>query len=424
MKFIMVTISMLCSLNVLAKNIILDETKVIELVKLQNEQLQISQLDIKKAKIQIKVNSSRLFPTFSAQFGVQKASGEGNLFPNAYDWNKNARINLSQPLYTFGKISGGIDVASSAYKMSQHSKELTKAEIITVAKKIYFSILYAKELVTIFQESHLNARNNRNALKKRVQFGRISQNDNLKMMADIAGRLPSLIEAKKNLSLSELEMRNLLAIPEDQKIIIIGNLNNLLFNNAVKRIKVNNLASIRLLTESLRLSDIGVKLAKSQMFPTLSSFVSYSPSIYTDSMWGDKLREQKDLSIGLNLSFSWSIGGEQLKNLNIERVKKRIALLKLNIQKRDELTKYNKLAKEYESLKEKLVADKNAVSLAKSSYQVMLESFKSGVISQLRLNDSEIFYTQQKISCATTLFSLLNTRANLERLILMQGKEE
>ncbi len=426
MNFVLFLVLTLCSSNAFGEDLILNEEKVIELVNLRNEQVQISELDISKAKLQTKISISRLFPTFSVQVGIQKANGEGNMFPNAYSWNKNARLTLSQPLYTFGKISSGIDLANSAYKISQHSKQLTISEITIVSKKIYYSILYSKELVKIFKESYLNASRNRNALKSRVTFGRISQNDNLKMKADVAGRLPSLIDAKKNLVSSKLSLKNLLNIGPNSKLIISENLNSFSSKdrNDWKGLNVDELASVKLLAESRQLSKISLKLAKSQLFPVLSSFATYSPSLYTDRLWGDKLREQKDLTFGLNLSFSWSTGGEQFNNINVEKVKLKIATLKLNAQKRDEFINYHKLIQELKSLKEKLIADQNAVNLAQSSYRVMLQSFKSGAISQLRLNDSEIFYTQQKISCASTMFSLLNTGADLERLLLMQRDEE
>jgi len=426
MNFVSFLALLLCSSSVFGEDLILNEEKIIELVNLRNEQVQISQLDLSKSKLQIKTSTSKLFPTLSAQVGIQKASGEGNIFPNAYDWNKNANLTLSQPIYTFGRISGGLDVANSAYKISQHSKQLTISEITTVAKKIYYSILYSKELVKIFKESYLNASSNRNALKKRVQFGRISQNDNLKMKADIAGRLPALIDAKKNLTSGKLSLKNLLNIVPHKKLSILDSLQSLSLrdNPILKELNVDKLASVKLLSETVKLSDISLKLAKAQMFPILSSFARYSPSLYTDRIWGDKLREQKDLTFGLNLSFSWSLGGEQLNSVKVEKVKKRIAILRMNAQKRDELVNYHKLLQELKSLKDKLTANKNAVRLAKSSYSVMLESFKSGAISQLRLNDSEIFYTQQKISYATTLFSILNIKADLNRLVLMQRDEE
>src|SRR5690606_10209886 len=59
------------------------------------------------------------------------------------------------------------------------------------------SAAFNKYLLEIAQDSLKNANNNKKALEERVQFGRINQNDNIKMQVDVAGREPLLYEAKK-----------------------------------------------------------------------------------------------------------------------------------------------------------------------------------------------------------------------------------
>jgi len=85
----------------------LDESKVIELALKRNETVGIAAQELEQAKEELSKANSNYFPTLSVSASVRKSDGEGNFLPYGYDWNHSGEIRLTQPIYTFGKITSG-----------------------------------------------------------------------------------------------------------------------------------------------------------------------------------------------------------------------------------------------------------------------------------------------------------------------------
>jgi len=63
------------------------------------------------------------------------------------------------------------------------------------------------------------------------------------------------------------------------------------------------------------------------------------------------------------------------------------------------------------------------VDLADKSYKVALQSFRTGSVSQLQLNDSELLLTRNKISLAQNILQSKFIESELERIQTMGVKE-
>uniref|UniRef100_UPI0035680E9C TolC family protein n=1 Tax=Halobacteriovorax sp. TaxID=2020862 RepID=UPI0035680E9C len=109
-----VTLVMLMTSSVSAEIVNLNEKKVIEMALERNESMGISQAEIEIAQSKIDASVSNLFPTFSLQAQIRKSSGKGSVLPYGYQWNESGSVGITQPLYTFGRISSGIDIAKAS----------------------------------------------------------------------------------------------------------------------------------------------------------------------------------------------------------------------------------------------------------------------------------------------------------------------
>lgn len=402
----------------------LDEQKVIDLAIKRNESIGIARQELEQAKESLSGANSNYFPTLSISAGITKADGEGNFIPYGYDWNQSGSIKLTQPIYTFGKISSGAGIAESAMRISELNTTATNAEVKSLAKQFYYRVLFNEELVKITYDSYNNALKNKKALEDRVSYGRISRNDNIKMQADLASRKPNWIIAKKNLRNAILDLKNYLALSYEDSVEVVSS--PLSPNKPIATTpSLDNLdetVDIKILKENIQLTDLSVELAKSQRLPDFGAFVSYSPTIAkTEFFSGETTHDQKDLSFGVQFTFEWDLGGSKNSEVAIKRSDFNIASLRLKQMKREIRTQYLKLKQDYEGLQERYDAEKEAVELAASSYKVALGSFRSGGVSQLQLNDSEIQLTQNRLSLAQTKLQLKISRAEMDRLLTKEN---
>lgn len=398
----------------------LDESKVIELALKRNETVGIAAQELEQAKEELSKANSNYFPTLSVSASVRKSDGEGNFLPYGYDWNHSGEIRLTQPIYTFGKITSGKNLAKSGKRISELNENATNAEVKNLARQLYYRVLFNKELVKITADSYQNASKNKKALEDRVSYGRISRNDNLKMQADLASRKPNWIIAKKNLQNAILDLKNYLDLDFQDKVTIESK--RFRAKEALTKVddleKLNETVDLKVLEENIKLSDFSLDLAKAQRLPDLGFFVSYAPTkARKDLFSGEITHDQKDISFGMQFTFDWDLGGSKNSEVAIKRSDRNIANLRLKQMKREIRTQYLKLKQDYEGLQEKFEAESEAVQLASSSYRVALSSFRSGGVSQLQLNDSEIQLTQNRLSLAQTKLQIQITRAEMDRLL-------
>ncbi|MDD0851528.1 TolC family protein [Halobacteriovorax sp. GB3] len=418
MRSILLGLSLIIGGQVLAQDLVLDEKAVIDLALKRNEAIGISKAELEIAKKKVDSAYSNLFPTMSASAILQKSKISGNISGSSDNWVDTGSLQVTQPLYTFGKISTAIDIAKVSKGLSRDKQLATKAEIENVSKKLFYSVLYAKELVKITNDSYQNALKNKQTLERRVSYGRISRNDNLKMQADLASRMPRLVDAKKNFELNKFELKNFLALESDFKVSGDLSNNQLEKKESPKSDSIDEIADVKILKKSLEISDLSVELSKAQRLPDLGAFASFSPTHLRNDAFGSEVANKEESAVGLSLTFDWPFGGSKNDAVEIKKIEKRVAALRLQEGKRSIKTQIDKINVQLESLKMKLDSEKRAVKLAESSYKVALGAFATGAVSQLQLNDSELLLTQNKLSLAGTLFEYMSVLSDLERLLV------
>lgn len=407
----------------LAQQIELNLEKAVELALKNNEGVAISSATLEKAENQISKARSGLFPTLKFEYNAVRTRTTPVLQNTQDAWYHGPSVTATQPISTFGRLSSAIELAKAQKNLYENDYIATKANIEKIAKTFYFSTLFNQELLQITKSSYENAQKNNQALKRRVSSGRISRNENLKMQADIASRKPRFIEAQKLYETSKLDLANFLGL--DPKTVIV--INDKL-KEGTKSTKTNgnqkleNLARVNVLSESISVSKSFEDIAKADHLPTLALFGSFSPTTYYDDFFSNEIRDQKSYSFGLKLTFDLPLGGEKFDEVAIRKVETRIAELRFQSGKRQIESRYLSITKEYEKLLEKLDASRTAVSLAEDSYKVALSSFTTGSISQTQLNDSELLLTSNKIDFAQNVLQLHLLSAELDEL-LTEGTE-
>lgn len=399
----------------------LTEADVVKLALERNELNAISKNQLKEAEYRLKQAKSYLYPKLTANAVIQKMYivPEKRL-PGGLQINQ-GNITLTQPIYTFGRLSSGVEIADLDKDITANSVKATRAEIEKTAKQLYYNAVYMKNLLKIAEESVANANKNKSALGDRVQFGRINQNDNLKMQADVASREPLLHEAKRGYEASLQDLASFLNIPRAELGSVDSSLEKI-SKGGVKEKRVEEFVDVRNAEKTVRLSAAQKELAKSDYMPTLSAFASYSPAHTPTDVALPGVLMTDTAAFGLRLDFELPLGGGKAYESKIRTVAENSAMLNLQRVKRDASKQQTSLIQQYQTLADKSEALKRAVDLAERAYKVALASFRNGSISQLQLNDSEILLTQNKISYVQNILQMKIIETELERL-QTEGKE-
>lgn len=393
----------------------LTEADVVKLALERNEINAITKNLIEQAENRYKKSRSYLFPTLKANASIQKfyVLPEKRL-PGGMRID-GAEFTLSQPLYTFGRLSSGVRMAELDKELTVNTSKATVGEIKKAAKALYYSAAFNKYLLEIAQESLKNANNNKKALEERVQFGRINQNDNIKMQADIAGREPLLFEAQKGYQAALEDLSYFL----DTRVESIQDIDPKVLDQEPKslnEVSATSLVDVRNAAKQVELAAAQETVAKRDYLPTISAFASYMPK-HTNlggSIPGVLLVDTA--VIGVRMDMEIPVGGAKTYEKREKVLAKTNADLNLKRVTREVSQKQKSLIHQYENLIDKRKSLRRAITLADRSYKVALASFKNGNVSQLQLNDSEMLLTSNKISYAQNLLAMKMIELDLERL--------
>ncbi len=393
---------------------VLSEAEVVRLALERNEINAISRNQLQQAELRLKKARSYLFPSLKANAVVQKLYivPEKRL-PGGIQINQ-GNITLTQPLYTFGRFSSGIEIATLDKDLTSNSVSATKAEITKTARQLYYNAVFHKHVLQIAEDSIANANRNKGALNERVSFGRINQNDNLKMQADVASRRPLELETRKNFEAALEELAYFLNYPIEE----LKNLEELTKLSEIKVMKkdIDDFVDVEAAQKSVRLAAAQRELAKSDYMPTLSAFASYNPAHTPTDVALPGVLLTDTAAFGVRLDFDLPLGGAKIYESKIQTIGAESALLNLQRIKREVTKQQTSLSRQYETLLEVRASLKNAVELAERAYRVALQSFRTGSVSQLQLNDSELLLTRNKISLAQNMLQMKVIETELERL--------
>ncbi len=408
--------------------LILTRSKAIEIALKNSDDLKISAESLDKLNNIYKEVRSSIFPQVTSSLGIINyiespvmefdLGSEPVSIPLAEDWETKLKIQMSQVLWAFGKIMNAIRFAENYINLEKHSAEITKNELTYAVKQFYFTMLLAEDMVKIASESHRNALKNEKALKDKFKKGRTSRVNNIKMEADIAGRVPRVLQAQKSLDLVKVAFKDMLGIPDETTIILkedfIEDFPEI--NTELLRKKMlEKEPMLMVYREKLKLADVKIKLKKSDFYPMLTGFLSYSYGGSGDNIIPEELNSEMIAGISLNYSI-WDSGAR--KNAYKQAVNdKNIAGIEYSKKEKALEVRLKSALSEYNSLKKTYKANLTATDLAKKSYNIALSSFKAGIVSQTMLNDAELQLTGAKMAEKTTLLNINVLIAKIEKLI-------
>lgn len=226
----------------------------IQLALRNRPELDIAKLDVLNAEQQIKEATSYYYPRLNLNggytrfnrpelfnldidiTGIKKKLGPaGALLPDQItqpvdvgktDWPY-VQLDLSQPLYTFGRIHEGVEQARIGHSLTLNQREKKRGEIIFEVKKGYYQFLLAREIHQLMREAEAKA----NVVAEMVKIAyetSVPENeekgttrlDYLKARNFYSEVKARLSEASKNLKLAELALKVAVGLTADKSFSV------------------------------------------------------------------------------------------------------------------------------------------------------------------------------------------------------------
>ncbi len=339
------------------------------------------------------------------------------------DYSVGITVTANQVISTFGKIKYALAATAKNQDIISLQKEQLHNEIIFATKMKYHQAYFVGRVLSIATESYDRAQQNKIILEERSEMGRVSKHDNIKVISDIASRVPTMNDARSSSKTAIETLKTHVGI-EKNVIPKLADANreeyfpldvDIFYE---KFIEGNPL--LKVFKTSIGIQEDRIAGRRAEYLPTLSLFgaCKYKGG-GSDFYVGDRnLRRYGEIGIALKMPlFS---GGERKQKLIQARLDKSNALLQLRKSFDDLYLDLDKTITEYNEYIKTLFANEAAVVLAEKSFQLSQELFSSGKISVTDLNDAEMMLTNQKMNRERTFF---NINISLARVSLLVGED-
>ena len=401
----------------------------------ESNDLKTAEANIKKAKAQLKaVNANRwmsvdgtvsymnlidpVHPTSSKGVDIPSEIGAilnsslpvplGEIPDNIFT----AGVQITQPIYTFGKIGNAVDAVHDAIDISKSAKDLTLREVKYAAANLYWTAKMTDGVVDAAQKNLYNARV---ARQKLTAAGRANKSNLIKIESDIATKEINLSDAEFNRDTAYRMLKIMAGINTDEQIVLTDNFPDNFEPLVKKELKSNPEWDIY--QKQIQMYEANASSKRSGNLPTLAAVGSYSYYALGSDIGNIFDKEGSQTAyIGLALQVPIFAGGLNSANATVEAMNAEAARQSLDKSKKLKTEEYNTAVNKYEHLCDNLEKLNNAYDLAQKAYDVSVNRFAAGQTSAIELSDVSGALYQMDIALLNAKYNILMAGESVKKL--------
>ncbi|UCD84487.1 MAG: TolC family protein [Deltaproteobacteria bacterium] len=327
-----------------------------------------------------------------------------------YDYSLN--FNLTQPLFTGGKIWYANRQASLNYRVAEEKYRQSREAVILQVKTAFYGALLAQEFVNLTREALSLAKEHLRITKNRYRAGEIPEYEVLSAEVELANLKPNVIKAENGMKLALLGLKNILGLGLEEEISVKGGFEKTEFamdlDECISK-GIRERADLSQLNYQKEMGEHMVRLARAGYFPNLALVGSYQ-------MFTNELAEAWGTSYSVLLGFSMPLFEGFLTRGKMHEAKGILRTASLGQEMLQEGIKleirqtYNGV----EEARELIAASEEAVRMSKRGVQIAEVSYAQGVITSLEVMGARLALTQAKTSYIQALYDYIISIAKLE----------
>ncbi len=334
-----------------------------------------------------------------------------------------ATVTLSQLLFD-GSYIVGLQSAKTYLKISEQAKEKTELATREAIVNAYGNVLVTEKSIEILERNKTVLQKNLNETQKIYENG-LTELENVEQLQITLGNIENTLRNAIRLKDIAYQMLNIsLGNPIDTKLILTSKLDDLVVQNTdlsllATEFNINNHIDFKIAQNDRESKRLLMKLEQSKYLPTLSAFVNYGVTAFSDSFtffnseqrWlGSSL-----LGVSLNVPIFSSFG----KNAKVQQAKIELenadikleeAKQKLNLQVETAKSEYQLSIENYQTAKKNL-------ALAEKIERKQEVKFFEGISSSFDLLQAQNQLYSQQNSYVQSMLNVIAKKAQLENAL-------
>jgi len=373
------------------------------------------------ARAQKKVQRTNFFPSFNATYQYSRddeASQIGGITTGA-EREYSFVTTVTQPIFTGFSHLNQYKIAGLGLDVAEINEKLVRQEIIFNAKKIYFSLLKARKLFDVAQNTATQLKAHKEVAHNYYQVGMTPLNDFLQAEVELANAEQELIVARNQMENAESDFNNLLRKPLDTPVKIKDIIEYLSFKQDLEYCLAEaekNRLEIKVTELEVEIAKKETDLAKKDYYPSINLKGSYFKSgTAWDVDGGEGISDPSGWNVLATASWDfWEWGKtaygirERKSRLSQARLKKEEVLDNIHLQVK------NAYLRTKEAEKAILTVEK-AIEQAKENFRINQERYKEQIATSTDVLDAQTLLSRTTSNYYSALYEFKISKAALYR---------
>lgn len=341
----------------------------------------------------------------------------GSFEPSTQELSR-AVIEVTQPIWTFGKVRAAIDLAELVAEAA--GAQVSTAELDTGAAvaEAYYRLLAAREGLTTIEADREFRRRDLERVASLLEIGEATELEQLRARAALAEVEPEVAARQGQVAVAETTLRRLLALPPGEPLELIEVEQALPAAPAVEPLVEAGLAA------RPELADLGYQAAIFEKRKTVTR-AEGKPQVEFTGSWGREVREIENFddplysawAFGVGLRWEFFDGGRrrgQVAQLESQRRQVELELEDLRARVRLEI---DQARSDYQTAIARAAAARASAAAAREALRVARESYEQGVANQTDLLDAQSRSTQAETVAVSSFYEALIQASRLARAV-------
>ncbi|MBA2564584.1 MAG: TolC family protein [Gemmatimonadetes bacterium] len=395
----------------------------------RNERVLIAREEIERTAGQIREVRARTLPSLDVTYryarNIQRPVlffGEGGDIRQisiGSDNDNQVSLELTQTLFS-RSVNAATRAARLAQDVSRFNLEETGETLTLDVRRAYYLALLNGALIGVQEQALEQAERRLRQVEQFLDVGTAAEFDRLTAQVEADNIRPLLIEARNDYTLALNELKRLVGVPLDQDVTLTDSLAyepvDLTLQQARERALVER-DDLRSQRAGVQLQQQAVAVEQAQSFPEFSFTFDMSRRASSDQFVPSTSEFSQTSTAGLEIRVPVFDGRAAEGRVRQARAQLSSQELRLSALEQDVELQVQQALLNASAGAERIEATQATVGRAARALEIAETRFRSGLSTQLELNDAELALTQARTTLARALFDHNVARAEFLRAV-------
>jgi len=384
-----------------ARSLTIDQA--LEVAVSRNESLKVNEERLRESQAHVSEAKAAFLPSLNLNFLYTPTQASpllkipaGVFGPNEQTFRANLvrqnvmRFDISQPLYTGGRLANAYAAQAAGEESSRLDLERSRQALVLQVYESFYAALMNEQGIRVSDESVTIAQKHLDLAKSRFEAGSAARLDVLRAEVELSNAKAKLIRARSDADVAYQRLRTVLSLPQGEALQVSGSLDEVPNAPAPEAVEsaLASRADIRSIGQQREAAQRMVSVANAELKPMLALSGNYQ---YQEDGLSRLLQgTNRSYQFGVNFTVPLFNAPTVAAKRGAAVAQVRQAEHAMNAALDSARLEVASASRELDAAHEIVVTEQKAVELARESLTIAEVSYENGVITATELNDARL----------------------------------